>query len=514
MSYQHFAPGRLRFTRIANLSGSRIHITRVLAVLVLCLGWQWSCLAQVAQSPQLGNGMRNGWVDQESVVLWTRTTKNAQMNANGREFLLVPANLEREIADSGDLGRYLTSQLPSGAVLDDMIGACPGAAGEVRLSYYPEGRVAESKITDWTQTEAASDFTAQWKLDGLQAGTVYSVSIEARPVGAQNPTARLQGRFKTAPAVDARAEVRFCLTTCHDFLRRDDGEIGHKIYPSMTRLQPDFVVHAGDIEYYDKPQPWAWTQELMRFKWARIFSMPRNRKFYSTHTSYFIKDDHDTLKNDCWAGQRYGSVSFEQGVRIFNEEQFPTREPRYQTISWGQDVQIWLLEGRDYRSPNNMPDGPEKSILGAEQKSWLKETLSASTATFKLVFSPTPIVGPDRKNKKDNHSNETFNYEGDELRQFFSGIDGVVLFCGDRHWQYASLDDESGLWEFGCGPGSAVHELGWKEGDVRPEHRFLRVAGGFLSGHAERVQGSPRLTLRHHDVDGQPLSEFVFPLVD
>jgi alkaline phosphatase D len=239
--------------------------------------------------------------------------------------------------------------------------------------------------------------------------------------------------------------------------------------------------------------------------------MPRNRSFYSTHTSYFIKDDHDTLKNDCWAGQSYGNVTFEEGLRLFNLEQFPTRTPRYHTINWGSDLQIWLLEGRDYRSPNNMPDGPEKTILGPQQKSWLKTTLKESSATFKLVFSPTPIVGPDRKNKKDNHANAVFAHEGDELRSFFASIPGIVLFCGDRHWQYASVDDSSGLWEFGCGPGSATHELGWKKGDVRAEHRFLRVAGGFLSGQVQRPLGKPQLVLRHHDVDGKPLSQFTFP---
>ena len=120
---------------------------------------------------------------------------------------------------------------------------------------------------------------------------------------------------------------------------------GHKLYPAMTKMNPDFIVHAGDIEYYDKPDPWALTVELMRFKWGRIFSLPSNRSFYQSTTSYFLKDDHDTLKNDCWAGQMYGSVSFEQGVQIFNEEQFPSRSPRYQTVQWGKDLQVWFLEG-------------------------------------------------------------------------------------------------------------------------------------------------------------------------
>ena len=52
------------------------------------------------------------------------------------------------------------------------------------------------------------------------------------------------------------------MTTCHDFIRTDNGLQGHKIYPAMEEINPSFLVHAGDIEYYDKPEPWALTVEL------------------------------------------------------------------------------------------------------------------------------------------------------------------------------------------------------------------------------------------------------------
>lgn len=198
--------------------------------------------------------------------------------------------------------------------------------------------------------------------------------------------------------------------------------------------------------------------------------------------------------------------------RLFNDEQFPSRDPRYAHIRWGRDLEIWILEGRDYRSANTAPDGPDKTILGARQKAWLFDTLKQSAARFKLVFSPTPIVGPDRAAKGDNHANEVFAWEGDELRTRLSATPGVIVLCGDRHWQYASVDDTTGLWEFGCGPGSEEHELGWRKGDERAEHRFLRVAGGFLSGEVGYSGKLPRptLTLRHHTVDGQPLNQFDF----
>lgn len=463
--------------------------------------------------PQLGNAMRNSWADQTSIVIWTRTTSRAEMLAEGTKFITLSTKEASSLSKATDSAKLMAAQIPQGRKLSEMFGACPGAAGQVRLSYFPGKQRGEAKSTGWIKTDAKTDFTAQWKLSDLTPNTQYAAIIEARSLDGEQTTAVVRGKFRTAPQATATEDVNFCVTTCHDFIRRDDGMQGHKIYPTMSKMQPDFVVHAGDIEYYDKPDPWAMTEELMRFKWGRIFSLPTNRDFYSRTTSYFLKDDHDTLKNDCWAGQTYGSVSFERGVEIFNNEQFPSLDPRYTTVNWGRDLQVWFLEGRDYRSPNNMPDGPDKSILGARQKEWLFETLGKSTAKFKLIFSPTPIVGPDRKNKNDNHANVIFEHEGEQLRKLLSEIDGAIVLCGDRHWQYASFDPEAKLWEFGCGPGSEKHQLGWKPGDERPLHKFLRVKGGFLSGEVKYKgeEKTPQLTLRHLSVTGERVSQFRFP---
>ena len=463
--------------------------------------------------PFLGNASRNGWADQSSIIIWTRTTRNPEMAVDGKRFVSLDSKKARALSSSQDADELLRVQLPDGASLDEMFGACPGAPGKVRLSYFPGKQRNSIKHTDWIATTSESDFTAQWKLSGLKPGIKYATVIEAQSLDGQ-PTAVIRGSFTTAPAAKDKKPVKFCITTCHDFIRRDDGMKGHKIYPAMNKIAPSFIVHAGDIEYYDKPDPWAMTKQLMRFKWGRIFSLPNNRDFYNRTTSYFIKDDHDTLFNDSWPGQTYGSVSFDEGVQIFNEEQFPTRNPRYTNIRWGRDLEIWILEGRDYRSPNNMPDGPEKTILGKEQKAWLFKTLEQSSARHKLICSPTPIVGPDRKNKRDNHANDVFAYEGNEIRERISSIPGVIVFCGDRHWQYASVDEKTGLWEFGCGPGSEKHQLGWKPGDERPVHRFLRVKGGFLSGELsyKGKDKESKLTIRHHDVTGKEVSRFDFPV--
>ena len=116
--------------------------------------------------------------------------------------------------------------------------------------------------------------------------------------------------------------------SCHDYNRRDDMENGHKIYPSMSKLKPDFYVHTGDIEYMDKPFPYAMTEELMRFKWNRLFALPFQRSFYNNNTSYFMKDDHDVGYDDSYPGKDYGTVTFERGLEIFDQEQFPTYSKR------------------------------------------------------------------------------------------------------------------------------------------------------------------------------------------
>ena len=92
------------------------------------------------------------------------------------------------------------------------------------------------------------------------------------------------------------------------------------------------------------------------------------------------------------------------------------RKLPYRTVRWGQDLQVWLLEGREYRSANQAPDGEGKTILGQQQKAWLTQTLNDSDATFKIVVSATPVVGPDRENKTDNHANVAFQTEGTWLR--------------------------------------------------------------------------------------------------
>ncbi|MBI5690224.1 MAG: alkaline phosphatase D family protein [Verrucomicrobia bacterium] len=386
-----------------------------------------------------------------------------------------------------------------------MHGTLPGARGSVRVLYRPAAGGAE-RATPWAEVDPTRDHTRQFSLGALSPGTAYVVRVESRaPDG--KPGAAVTGGFRTAPAASTPTPVRFAVITCGDYPRRDDPANGHRIYDTLHRMQVDFLVHTGDVEYYDKPDPWATSAALARVKWNRLFALPFPRTFYNHTAAYFTNDDHDLLKNDCWPGQTYGSLTWEEGVAIF-AEQTPTSPLPYRTFRHGRDLQVWVIEGRRYRSPNSAPDGPAKTILGPAQKAWLLRTIAESDATFKVLVTPTPIVGPDRDSKNDNHANTGFRHEGDELRTFLGRQKNLVVTCGDRHWQYFSVDPATGTREFGCGPMSDVHAGGYKPqpGDEAVQ-KFFRLLGGFLIVSAERVDGAPRLMLRHHAVDGTVVHE-------
>ena len=156
-----------------------------------------------------------------------------------------------------------------------------------------------------------------------------------------------------------------------------------------------------------------------------------------------------------------------------------------------------------------MPDGPDKTIWGARQKQWLKDTLLASDADWKVLISPTPIVGPDRSTKHDNHSNIDFKHEGDEIRSFFQENlpDNFFVACGDRHWQYHSIHPATKVHEFSSGPISDSH-AGGTPGDNDEYHQFHRVMGGFLSVQTKKVGEESTIALRLHAVDGNVEYEY------
>ena len=434
----------------------------------------------------MANGVKVGDARPDRCAVWVRLTAVEQADQAGLAFAAAKPH---------------TPQLPQGATLAQMQGAVPGHDGEVRVRYWPAGEPDAARETDWVAVTAADNHAHTFALTGLDEGARYRFVAEGRGPGGTAPSCELQGQVQLPPPPELPAPVRFCVIACQDYHRRDDRANGHRIYGHMLEAEPDFVAHCGDTIYYDKPEPFADDVMLARFKWNRFYGLPLQRDFHAQVGAYFVKDDHDTLKNDCWPGQKYGELTWERGLQLYRE-QLPLLEGLpYRNVRWGSLLEVWFLEGREFRSPNRMKDGADKTILGAEQWRWLQRTLRASDATFKVVVSATPIVGPDRKSKNDNHANEGFRTEGDRLRRLLAE-QGAHVVCGDRHWQYASHDPATGLREWCCGAATDEHAGGFNMRQRTEQHDYLRIKGGFLMVEATPDGDSARLVMRHVDTAG------------
>jgi alkaline phosphatase/alkaline phosphatase D len=324
--------------------------------------------------------------------------------------------------------------------------------------------------TPWATAEAANDFIVRQLVTGLASDTQYRYRLEIGRDETQTEMGPARW-FRTLPGARSASRLSFLIFNCMGWGQYMDGYGNRKPYggadklegyPTLQKMQAyadsHFVIGAGDLVYYDTPkQAIARTLPELRIKWQQQFSMPRLVQFVGSIGAYWMKDDHDFRYDDA---DRTGTrePSPELGIRVF-KEQMPVvpredfNRPTYRTVRANAAVQLWFLEGRDYRSPNTMEDGPAKTIWGLEQKEWLKRTLRESDAVWKLIITPTPIVGPDMDKKRDNHTNSGgFRHEG---TQFFawlteSGVRNVVLFTGDRHWRYHSVHP-SGVSEFACG---------------------------------------------------------------
>ena len=445
-----------------------------------------------AGPPYMGNGIKIGEVTPTSAIIWTRLTQIADFKTDGVDFTAPKTEQNPPVR-----------QIPIDKTIADMNTSLPGVNGQVNLTYWPNGAESKKITSAWIEVAADQDFTRQFILGELTPATRYSFTVQGRAKAGAPVTVRIESSLTTAPPADQVGKIVFTVVTGSRWDTRDDAQNGQQIYPQMKKLNPDFFVHTGDIVYYDKYSPWVENIELARLKWNRMYALPFVRQFHRTVPAYFIKDDHDTLQDDCWSSQRsrMGDFTWQQGLAVFRE-QVPFSEKTYRTFRWGKDLQIWTVEGRDFRSANTDFDGPDKTIWGKQQMEWFKKTVQESDATFRILISPTPIVGPDRQNKKDNHANQVFAYEGDLIRQFISQQKNMAVICGDRHWQYLSVDPETNLREYSCGPTTDLHAGGFTPEDRSPMHRYLNIKGGFLSVTIDCSNNQPTAAFRHHAVDG------------
>jgi alkaline phosphatase/alkaline phosphatase D len=402
-----------------------------------------------------------------------------------------------------------------------------GAPGVARFELSTDPEFGGSFTTDWMTAAPERDFIVKTMVTGLEPGTRYHYRLE---YGRSRDDTELGPRrsFKTHDGAKVAGDASFVVVTgmnyapFHVGYPGDDRRLGYPALEAIRRLKPDFFVGTGDNVYYDIPsmdeklpeqfrRAPADTEKMMRIKWQEQLVQPRFVELFAEVPSYWEKDDHDSRYNDCDNTSPDTPPTAELAQRVFLE-QLPIADPTepdpktYRTHRVNSDLQIWLTEGRDHRSPNMMENGPGKTLWGVEQREWLKATLLESDATFKVLISPTPMIGPDDlyapmgtnpgddEYKRDNHSNARgFQHERDGFFAWLLANDlpaqGFFIVCGDRHWQYHSISPE-GIEEFSSGALTDTNSrLGRRPGDPEsndPEARIRQpytqdeASGGFL----------------------------------
>jgi alkaline phosphatase D len=396
------------------------------------------------------------------------------------------------------------------------------AEGVVAVEYGPADN--GPRATLGVAVAGASDRTGKAILSGLRPATRYT--YRARSQGTE-----VAGAFATAPREDAAVPVHFLWSgdlggggAC----RRRGG--GYRIFEAMGRQRPDFVLLVGDIIYADHrcrgrdlvpgADFVATTLSGFRAKYRYLHADGALRHLLTRTSVSAIWDDHE-VRND-FAGPTEplmppGRRAFLDYWPILPPVTEPTRLHR--TLRWGQLLEVFILDTRQYRSANSEPDGPGKTMLGTEQRRWLIDGVSASTALWKVIVTSVSLSIPTGRIYRDSWSNASvwgvpeehstgFAVERDAILRAFRqrGVRNLVFLAADVH--HAELirhhpAPEFSIHEFVAGPLSASHGRPRPlDAGLNPQSLFAR--GGINNFGAITLEPT-HLTARILDEDGNVL---------
>ena len=275
---------------------------------------------------------------------------------------------------------------------------------------------AEAKATE------ASDLTVLLEVKGLRPFTKYVAQFSDDE---GNVLARSSHPFRTSPKKGHKA--RFSVGFGGGARYNPPKE---RIWKTIAGRKPHAFLFLGDNLYQDKPTH----RNLQRVYYYRRQMRPEFVQLTSATACYAIWDDHDFGDDDVSGGLDPFKPTWKVPVWKVFKENWPNpyfgggeKQPGcWFDFSIG-DVDFFMTDGRYYR------DFKKGTMLGPAQKKWLKEKLTASTATFKVIASGTLWTETADKGGKDSWWGVP-----QEREEIFSLIDeekigGVILLSADRH---------------------------------------------------------------------------------
>ncbi len=420
----------------------------------------------------------------------------------------------------------------------------------------------------------ATDFTARVDLAELPAGQriFYRVLFQSLD-DAKVFSEPITGSFSTAP--NTKRDVSFVWggDVCGQGWGVNPEFGGLKIYEAMRRMRPDFFIHSGDSIYADGPIPaeiklddgsvWKNLTTPEKSKVAETLDEFRGnhrynlldenlRRFNSEVPTLAQWDDHET-RNNWYPGQRldddnrYTVKSIDllsaRAKRAFLEYmpiRFDASDPERicRSFNHGPLLDVFMLDERSYRGPNT-PNrqtavSDETAFLGGAQMAWIKQSLLASKARWKVIASDMPIGivvkdGPENFEAFANGDGSPLGRELElaELLRFIkrNRIKNVVWITADVHYcaaHYydpvrARFTDFDPFWEFVAGPLNAgAFPPGEMDDTFGPEVKFTGTQKGMKPNRgpkegfqffgAVKIDGKTEaMTVTLRDINGEKL---------
>jgi len=269
------------------------------------------------------------------------------------------------------------------------------------------------------QSNAGNDFCVAPVVDGLDPNTSYFYRFKFD--GVLDRYQPLPGKARTAPR--NRTAFRAAFGSC----ARLQIDTDQRIFSVAQALEPDLMFFLGDNIYADSIEPSA-IADLYR----RQREIERVKPFIKNTPCLAIWDDHDFAVNDSDRTNPIREQAFAHFKNYWANPSYgtPSTPGIFFKYAYG-GVDFFFLDGRYNRDPADAPDIPGKSMLGAEQKAWLKDELRASRAPFKVLVSG----GGFSKAERGGDSWAVYTHERDELFDFIrdNRIEGVFGISGDSH---------------------------------------------------------------------------------
>lgn len=315
------------------------------------------------------------------------------------------------------------------------------------------------------------------------------------------------GRAKALPS-GSPDSLKIAVITCQDYT---SGK--YNVFYHLAKEEGiDLVFHSGDVIYEYNRYPGlpsaSYSKEInfpdgvlslapeadvrkantladFRYIYRKEKSNPDFQEALRKHTWVFIRDDHDSGADNIFWDDKSEAPGFpDHDVRrnwpararnrvmknalqawtefipmdvTFHPETDSPQEvlsTYFKSYNFGDLAELFLLEGRIFRTPENPEEGLPGSMLGKDQKRWLIDGVRHSRANWQLIGNQTlmaplrlkggtgkilrQFVDIDENGAINRDAWDGFSDERRQILEAFSEKSNIAVFTGDMHTSLVS----------------------------------------------------------------------------